>query len=177
MRLLLTLLALLLSTSAYAVDVKGVLQDSQADKDAIYIRVYNSEGAPMFNGNVVMYGRGATADGRSVVFAPQTGDGPIAGVVADPLGLIVTQSWGRVQVWGFNDAVSVEGAATIAVSNGVALVAVGRAGTRGSSQNVDMVDVNSGTGVTRSLGGVFGISLETIATNGQGKVFINVLGN
>src|SRR3990167_10761892 len=139
MRLLLTLLALLLSTSAYAVDVKGTLSDSLVDKDAIFIRVYNYTSDTMHNGNVVIFGRGATADGRSVVFAAQTGDGPVAGVVADTNGTIAATSWGRLQVYGFNDAVSVEGAYSIAVSVGVGLVADGYVGHRGGGPNVDMV--------------------------------------
>ena len=177
MRFLLTLIALLLSTSAYAVDVKGVLQDSLADKDAIYIRVYNWTSDTMHNGNVVIFGRGATADGRSVLFATQTGDGPVAGVVADPNGTIAANSWGRLQVYGFNDAVSVEGAAAIPVSVGVGLVAVGYSGTRGSSQNVDILGALSGVdAATRALGGVFGTSLEVITTNARAKVFIKALG-
>src|SRR3990167_11265710 len=103
MRLLLTLLALLLSTSAYAVDVKGTLSDSLVDKDAIFIRVYNYTSDTMHNGNVVIFGRGATADGRSVLFAAQTGDGPVAGVVVGPNGVFYSNKGGRIPVHGFND--------------------------------------------------------------------------
>ena len=177
MRFLLTLLALLVSTEALAVDVKGVVQNSLADKDAIFIHVYNWTSDTMHNGNVVIFGRGATADGRSVIFAEVTGDGPVAGVVADPNGTIAATSWGRLQVYGFNDAVSVEGAATFAVSVGVGLVPVGYSGTRGSSQNVDILGPLSGVNAATQAGAsVFGVSLETITTTGRGKVFIKSLG-
>lgn len=174
-KLALTTLLMLSSTAALAVNVKEVVRDSLADKDAIYIRVYNYTSDTMHNGNVVVFGRGATADGRAVTFAQQTGDAPVAGVVADPAGRINAGQWGQLQVYGFNDAVSVEGAAVIPVSVGVGLVPVGRAGTYGSSQNQDILGPLSGVdAATRALGSIFGYSLETITTTGRAKVFINV---
>lgn len=188
----LTLVAFLVATGAYALNVKSVVNNfntgSTADHEEVIMQVYNATDSTLTSGDVVCWYL-TNDDGRSVTEVNYLGQ-PVAGVIAET---ISATSWGKMLVYGYHSAVKIPGAISV-VTAGSPLFAYGSSDDRATTNTINPDDGKACAGMQRptdeglcdesgsanyylyhTIPNPFGIALDTTTTETTVEAFINCL--
>lgn len=186
-KIIIVLLAVALLTGAvdsFALNVKETVEAfnpaaTTTDKEEIISTVYNSTGADIATGDVLVWNT-TSDDARSVTKCNRLGQS-VAGVATET---IAAASWGKMLVYGYHSAVKIEGdvATGGSVTAGYPLYAYGTTDDAVTENTNAVYNGLAGNGATCAYGNAvtkpirpFGMALDTTTSETTVEAFINCL--
>lgn len=172
------------AASSFALNVKETVEAfnpaaTTTDKEEIIATVYNSTGAALTTGDVLVWNT-TSDDARSVTKGNRLGQ-PVAGVANET---IAAGAWGKMLVYGYHSAVKVAGDVTTggAASAGYPLYAYGTTDDAVTTNTDAANNGLAGNGATCAYGNAttkpirpFGMALDSTTTETTVEAFINCL--
>lgn len=158
-RLTAALSVLLMSVPSYARYSNPALKDSDAQRNAVYEWVYNSDNVAHEVGDVVVYKDG-TYDGVEVSTTTTAANPLVAGVVVG--NTIAATSWGNIQVAGYCPTV------TIGVANAAGDPLV----TSTTGEAAGVLDIATATTTVSAQSAVFAVAFEATTTSTTVKAIL-----